>query len=162
VFNQNIPQQHIRCLDVTDMINNVDTNVLQGVGEPLLNAYAQSFLREEVGKMYQGELVLRGVPEIEPFDVILLSDPSTGMVGPIEVESVIHSFNITEGYITIVKPRALLIVNEACSLGLIASLGLAWSGAQANIMDLAHIFNPVNANTTVSARALEAAGGVGG
>lgn len=161
-FNQNIPQQHIRCLDVTDMINDVDANVLQGVGEPLLNAYAQSFLREEVGKMYQGELVLRGVPQIEPFDVILLSDPSTGTVGPVEVESVIHSFNITEGFVTIVRPKLLLIINESCSLGLIASIALAWSGAQANLMDLGHIFNPLNINTTVSARVLEAAGGVGG
>jgi hypothetical protein len=155
-FNQNIPDQHIRCLDVTDRINDPDQNVLQGFGKPLLNAYAQSFLREEVGKMYQGELILRGVPEIEPFDVILLNDMSTGMVGPIEVESVIHSFNQETGYITIIKPRLLLIVNESVSLSVMQTLGLAWANASANLHDLAAIFNPANPNVTKSALAIDA------
>lgn len=161
-FNQNIPEQHLRVLDVTDTINNVDTNVLQGAGNPLLNAYAQSFLRDEVGKMYEGEIILRGVPQIEPYDVLLLSDPSTGIVGPVEVDSVIHSFNLENGFITIVKPRALVIVNEACSLGLIASLGIAWATAKTNIMDMGHIFNPNSITTTLPARAVGAAVAVGG
>lgn len=154
-FNQNINDNHTRCLDVTDQINDPNQNVLQGVGNPLLNSYAQSFLREEVGKMYRGELILRGVPEIEPFDIILLSDVSTGMVGPIEVESVIHSFNIEQGYITIIKPKLLVVMNETASLGIIQSLGMAWSNASANLLDLGHIFNPLNVNTTTSARVVE-------
>ena len=54
-------------------------------------AYAQSFRREELGKMYRGELVLRGIPEIEPMDVLLVIDTSTGMMGPIEVETLTTS-----------------------------------------------------------------------
>ena len=160
-FNQNIPEQHLRVLDVTSMINNVDANVLQGAGNPLLNAYAQSFLRDEVGKMYEGELVLRGVPEIEPYDIILLSDPSTGTVGPVEVDSVIHSFSLDEGYITIVKPRTMLVINEACSLGLIASIGLAWAGAQTNFMDLQHIFDVSSLSTNTTERIVGVAGAAG-
>jgi hypothetical protein len=65
--------------------------------------------------MYRGELVLRGIPSIDPGDVILLVDPGTGMTGPIEVDSVIHSFNQENGYITIVKPRLYISINEQAS-----------------------------------------------
>lgn len=158
-FNQNIPDQHTRVLDVTDLINDPDQNVYPDTfisqstsvfSHPLANRYAQSFLREEVGKMYQGELILRGVPEIEPFDVILLSDPSTGMVGPIEVESVIHSFNVENGYITIVRPRLLLLANEAVSMGVIQTLVASWANASAEIQNLSSVFNLTGPNATFS------------
>lgn len=160
-FNQNIPDQHTRVLDVTEMINDPDKNALQGFGDPLLNSYAQSFLREEVGKMYQGELIIRGTPEIEPFDVILLSDASTGTVGPIEVESVIHTFNIENGYITIIKPRLLVLANEAVSLGVIQNLSFAWTNASANLVGLGHLFNPFDPNFTTAAGLVEAGIGAG-
>jgi len=65
-------------LDVTDQINDPKQNVIdQSVGDGgLMMAYAQSFLGEEVGKMYRGELVLRGIPEIEPADVLLITRSS--------------------------------------------------------------------------------------
>lgn len=172
-FNQNIPDQHLRVLDVTEMINNPDINVYNDVinltggtptypnagsglsAHPIANAYAQSFLREEVGKMYKGDLVLRGVPEIEPFDVILLSDPSTGMVGPIEVDSVIHSFNVQDGYITIVRPKLLLLARESASFGLIQNLAANWATAGATIQNLENVFDPSNPKTTISAMATE-------
>ena len=109
--NANIPANHVRMLDVTDQINDPKQNVIDqsfSGSTGLIMAYAQSFLREEVGKMYRGELVLRGIPEIEPMDVLLLMDPSTGMVGPIEVETVTHVMNIEEGFVTIIKPRAVV------------------------------------------------------
>lgn len=72
--NANIPDNYTRVLDVTDQINDLKQNVIdQSVGDGgLMMAYAQSFLREEVGKMYRGELVLRRIPEIEPADVWLI------------------------------------------------------------------------------------------
>jgi hypothetical protein len=85
------------------------------------SAYQQTFLHEEVAKMYRGEIVLLGNPEIEPFDVLALSDPSMGLTGNVEVDSVIHSFNQETGYITIVRPRAIVIINDS----LMASLGSA-------------------------------------
>lgn len=154
-FNQNIPDQHVRVLDVTEMIEDVDNNVLHGIGEPLINAYSQSFLREEVGRMYQGEIIIRGMPEIEPFDVILLNDMSTGMIGPVEVDTVIHSFNLENGFITIIKPRLLVVANESVSVGIIQALGLAWSNASANLHDLKQVFNPFDPNSTLAAKGLE-------
>jgi hypothetical protein len=154
-FNQNIPDHHTRVLDVTEMINNPDKNVLQGMFEPFLESYEQSFLRDEMGKMYQGELILRGTPEIEPFDIILMNDVQTATIGPIEVESVIHSFNTENGYITIVKPRLMVIANEAVSQAIIQVLGYAWASASAEIHNLTDLisFNFFSPNSTISATA---------
>jgi hypothetical protein len=85
-------------LDVTDQINDPKRNVIDqslSGSTGLIMAYAQSFLREELGKMYRNEIVLRGIPEIEPMDVLLILDPSTGTAGPIEVETVTHVMNQT-------------------------------------------------------------------
>jgi hypothetical protein len=109
VANTQIPAQHTRVLDVSDRINDPDQNILR---QNLGRLVSGSFLKEEVGKMYRGELILRGVPEIEPMDILMLLDASTGIVGPIEVEQVIHSFSQEMGYVTIVKPRCLIVVNE--------------------------------------------------
>ena len=160
VFNQNIPPQHTRVLDVTAMINNPNKNALQGIWEPFVESYAQSFLREEVGKMYQGELIIRGTPEIEPFDIILLNDVQTATIGPIEVESVIHSFNSENGYITIVKPRLMLMVNEAVSQAMMQVLGYAWASASAEIHNLTGLinFNFFSPNASFSATAASYAG----
>jgi hypothetical protein len=72
---------------------------------PLRMAYAQSFLKEEVGKMYRGELIIRGNPQIEPYDVVLLTDEATGLHGPFEVESITHLFNQEMGFVSVIKPR---------------------------------------------------------
>ena len=118
--NANIPSYYLRTLDCDRLIINPVDNI-KGSGDMAV-AYAQSFLREEVGKMYRGELVLTGVPEIDPFDGILLFDPTTGMVGPLEVDSVIHTFDQEMGCISIVRPRAMVMVNEASTAGVVAAL----------------------------------------
>lgn len=110
--NDAIPAQYRRLLVADQFI--VSPENLKG-DTPITNSYIQSFLRDELAKAYRGEIVLLGNPEIEPFDVLVMSDPSTGTTGPIEVDSVIHSFNMETGYITIVRPRALTIVNDTLS-----------------------------------------------
>ncbi len=119
--NASIDAFYRRILDCDKIIIDVKQNVSSN-GDAGKRAYAQSFLREEVGKMYQGELVLTGVPEIEPWDVILLQDPTMGMSGPVEVDSVIHAFDQEHGFITIVRPRALVVVNEAVTMGIVSAL----------------------------------------
>ena len=122
--NGSIPEHHRRILDVTSRLNDPDRNVMR---PGLKTQVAQSFLREEIGKMYRGEIILRGTPTINPMDVLLITDVSTGIIGPVEVEQVIHSFNLENGYITIVKPRACATVNEAASPAFFAKLQRAAS-----------------------------------
>lgn len=107
--NSGIPSQYIRLMNADNLVVSPEN---LNVTTEITNGYIASFLRDEVAKAYRGELVLLGNPEIEPYDVIMLLDPSTGLSGPVEVESVIHSFNMENGYITIVKPRALVIIND--------------------------------------------------
>jgi hypothetical protein len=119
--NEMIPAHHRRVVCVDDQILNPKDNCPPD--KPEFNiAYAQSFLRDEVGKMYRGDLVLRLTPEIEKFDVVMVTDPATGMVGPIEVESVMHIMNQEMGAVTIVRPRALVLINEAATASFLGAL----------------------------------------
>jgi soluble lytic murein transglycosylase-like protein len=122
--NQNIPSQYLRVLDATQLIVAPDKNATGGA-LPVL--YAQSFLKEELAKMYRGELVLRGMPSIEPNDVILLVDPGTGMSGPIVVDKVIHSFSQESGYISIVTPMAFISINETSGKDFIKQIFLGFT-----------------------------------
>jgi hypothetical protein len=126
--NAMIPEHYRRVLDVNQLIVNVEQNVLNQ-RDVFKKAYAQTFLREEVGKMYRGEIVLLGTPEIEPFDVLVLNDPTVGISGPVEVESVIHSFSQENGYITIVRPRALVTMNDRMTISILTGLKDLWSEA---------------------------------
>jgi hypothetical protein len=119
--NPNIPDEHTRTLDISDLINDPAKNALENKLWPL---YAASFIREEVGKIYRGELILRGNPEIEPMDVLVLNDASTSVIGPIEVEQVIHSFSQDMGYITIIKPRCLISINETVGISFMREMNL--------------------------------------
>jgi hypothetical protein len=111
-----IPPQHRRLLNCDPLIISSEKNT----DAPTIRAgYAQSFLTEELEKMYGGELLLRGIPSIEPHDVLIISDPALCMQGPVVVDKVIHSFNSDEGYITIVTPSLLVNTNEICQASII-------------------------------------------
>lgn len=110
--NAAIPPQYCRVLNADPYIVSQDN--ITG-DPPISKGYIQSFLRDEIAKMYRGELVLLGNPEIEPFDILMIMDPSTGISGPIEVDQVFQSFNQETGYITIVKPRSFVIINDKLS-----------------------------------------------
>lgn len=114
------PDHHLRILDADDLVIDVVDNIKQGGS--LHACYAQSFLRDEVGKMYGGEIVLSSIPEIEYGDILMILDPSTGISGPVEVDSVIHSFDQESGSITIVRPRTWVMVNEAASANIMAMI----------------------------------------
>lgn len=130
--NEGIPSHYRRVLNADGHIIDVDHNVVGGFE----GQYAQSFLREELGKMYRGELVIIGRPEIEPGDVIILSDPSKSMVGPVEVDTIIHSFNQENGYISIIKPRVLVSVNDKLSAPWYVAVGDLFNSLQARIAPL--------------------------
>jgi hypothetical protein len=124
-INDTIPEQYRHILVADKMCVNPKKNI--GYQDPNLKfAYQASFLKEEIGKMYRGELVLLGSPEISPYDIIIISDEWMGMRGPVEVDSVIHSFSQETGYITIVKPRALVSVNERVTAPVYIVLSDLW------------------------------------
>jgi len=62
--------------------------------------------------MYRGQLVLRGNPRIKPTDIVYVYDLKNMIWGPIEVERVTHTFNSQEGFVTTIKPKCYVEVNN--------------------------------------------------
>ena len=72
-------------------------------------------LAEGIRKMYRGNLVLLG-KNMKPHDRIILADAYTRMKGPVEVESVVHHWNVDQGWITNITPNAISDANPGASI----------------------------------------------
>lgn len=68
---------------------------------------AINLLKNEVSKMYQGTIDLIGNPDIEPYDILHISDYLNDMHGAVEVEEVIHRFTPETGFTTTVTPNLI-------------------------------------------------------
>ena len=73
-------------------------------------------------EMYAGEIVILGNPKINPYDTCLLRDKYLDMYGPLEVESVTHIFGHDTGFITEIKPNALVTSNESITYPILNNL----------------------------------------
>lgn len=74
--------------------------------------YGMGELLHRMRDMYRGEILLLGNPRIRPWDVGILLDSYNDMVGPVEVEQVVHTFSHETGFVTEIKPSALVFGNE--------------------------------------------------
>jgi len=74
--------------------------------------------------MYRGELLVMGQPRIRPWDVCYLLDSYHEMMGPFEVEAVTHMFSFETGFLTEIKPSAIVIGNEISSWPVLEALKL--------------------------------------
>jgi len=111
--HENIPEDQIHAKAVKyDNCKGFNSALRYGTSE-LLNAAKE---------MYAGEIIILGNPEINPYDVILLDDQYTEMYGPIEVEAVTHIFSMDTGFITEIKPNALVTANEGLTYPIINSV----------------------------------------
>lgn len=72
-------------------------------------------LAEGIRKMYRGTLIIRG-RNIKPYDRIVLDDKYNKMAGPIEVESVVHHWNPSQGWITNIVPQAVCDANPGAAI----------------------------------------------
>jgi hypothetical protein len=157
VASKFIPTHHRKVLDCNPLLVSKD-NVATGALDNIRNGYAQTFLCEELGRMYVGDLVLRGKEGIEPHDVILINDPITGIKGPVKVKKVIHAFDAVSGFITIVTPECLILTNESATASILGLLDYAITNAKNNqkpILDnyLSILKNNPGTTTTVGVAA---------
>jgi hypothetical protein len=83
--------------------------------EELAAKLACTHLADGIRKMYRGTLVLRG-RNIKPHDRIVLNDRYTKMLGPIEVESVVHHWNPDDGWVTNIVPQAVCDANPGAAI----------------------------------------------
>lgn len=174
--NVNIPDEETRIIDVTSQIIAPNKNVHRA--DNLWRLQAQAFLKEELGKMYRGELIVLGMPEVEPGDIVHVADTVKDIFGPIEVESVIHAFDEREGMISIIRPRAVVMINQATGAGMnyavsqfffgnsnwtdFSSWSWSKSGAAGNLQGLKAGWNEMSDDAQAGASVLTAGGLVTG
>ena len=74
------------------------------IHEKNANLFSISQLKESFNRMYEGDLILRGISQIKPHDMIYIDDDYKKMYGNIEARRVTHSFEPKMGFITTIKP----------------------------------------------------------
>jgi hypothetical protein len=102
-------------------------------GKTMAKYYALSALKRLLKDVYKGSIVILGNPAIKPYDVCYVFDEYTDMIGPVEVEQVVHSFSQETGFITEIVPDLCVSLNEWTTLGTMDALGLIAEGAIKNI-----------------------------
>lgn len=65
---------------------------------------AASLLSDNMKRMYRGELIVTGNPEIRPHDILVIHDHVRHIFGMVEVDKVVHSMSLDNGFITIITP----------------------------------------------------------
>lgn len=93
-------------------------------GETMAEFYALGALKQTLRDIYKGEIVIIGNPSIKPYDICYVFDEYTDMVGPVEVEQVIHYFSQETGFITEITPDICVTINEWTTLGTMDVVGL--------------------------------------
>jgi len=78
-------------------------------------------LANQVKEMYTGELVVLGDPSVRPYDVVYAYDYQNSLVGPFEVEQVVHHFSQETGFVTTITPDLLTHIQNYS-----ATLDTAW------------------------------------
>ena len=107
-----------------NMLNTAVIDYANCKGYSMALRYGQSALMFGLREMYKGEIMLLGNPRIRPWDVCLVMDSYNDMAGPIEVESVVHMFSHETGYLTEIKPNAVVIANEISTWPILEAIKL--------------------------------------
>lgn len=94
--------------------------------------YGLGSLLYSMKEMYRGELLILGNPRIRPWDICILRDEYNDMIGPVEVEAVVHMFSHETGYLTEIKPNAVVIANEISSYPILNALQLMCMAVEDN------------------------------
>jgi hypothetical protein len=84
--------------------------------------YGLGTLLYTMREMYRGELMVLGNPRIRPWDICVLRDEYNDMIGPVEVEAVVHMFSHETGFLTEIKPNAVVMSNEISSYPVLSAL----------------------------------------
>jgi len=86
--------------------------------------YGQASLMYGLRQMYRGEILVLGNPRIRPWDICFLMDNYHDMIGPVEVERVTHMMSHETGFLTEIKPNAIVFGNEISTWPVIEAMKL--------------------------------------
>ena len=93
-------------------------------GETMGEFYALGALKQTLRDIYKGEITIIGNPSIKPYDICYVFDEYSDMVGPVEVEQVVHYFSQETGFITEITPDICVSINEWTTMGTMDAVGL--------------------------------------
>lgn len=77
-------------------------------------------LKEGLKDIYQGEIIVLGDADIRPHDLLYIADVYTRVYGMCEVEAVTHHFTSDQGFITAIRPNAIVTVNDPARWSMIS------------------------------------------
>ena len=69
-------------------------------------------LRNIVKDMYTGELIVMGDPSVKPYDKVYIYDTYEDIQGMCEVQTVVHSFSVENGFTTSITPDCISAIDS--------------------------------------------------
>lgn len=80
-------------------------------------------LSDYVRDMYDGYLTVMGDPSVKPYDQMWINDTYSSIVGPADIKEVTQIMNHEVGYITTIKPDAVVVNSDKRSMGFTMAVG---------------------------------------
>ncbi len=74
-------------------------------------------LSDYVRDMYDGYLTVMGDPSVKPYDQMWINDTYNSIAGPADVKEITQIMNHEVGYITMIKPDAVVVNSDQKSMG---------------------------------------------
>lgn len=81
--------------------------------ERMAEFYGMSNLMLELKQSYKGDIVILGNENINPFDILVINDQTTGIEGAVEVGETTDFISRDTGYITSIKPELVTCAGTA-------------------------------------------------
>jgi hypothetical protein len=122
--NKKVLQMKAHSLTPDHMLNTAVVEDNNCISYKMGLRYGQAALMYGLKEMYKGEISMLGNPRIRPWDVCIIADSYNDISGPVEVESVVHMFSHETGFITEIKPNALVAGNEIATFPMVEALKL--------------------------------------
>ena len=91
-------------------------------GRELAFRYGLKAIVDSIKEMYKGTITVLGDPLIKPYDIGIVADSYSDIAGPVEVEEVTHIFSPDTGFVSVVIPKAYVVVNEISSTPLLDAM----------------------------------------
>ena len=104
--------------------------------EALAQRYGLSLLLQNCKDIYKGSITIIGNPNIKPYDVCYVYDDYSDMVGPIEVEQVVHVFDQRQGFRTEIVPDMLCWANHWATMSTVSIMGHVMEAALKDVFNV--------------------------
>ncbi len=112
--------------------------------------YALALLANQLREAYKGEITIIGNPNIKPHDIVYVFDDYSDLVGPVEVEQVIHKFSQETGFITEITPSMFVTTNEWFNMTASDAMSIIAEGTTSQLINSAPTFNQKFTDSTTA------------